>query len=97
MNHQTRSEWYAVPQRQEELAGILQNTVLREAIAILNRGNRPTLSSSLELTTLALIQASQAGYQKALDDLESMARPNRPSENHLLSRDWAKPTTTATV
>lgn len=91
----TAEEWYTSEEAYKELRRLLDTTILGSAIEILQTGARLGPLTSLEPTTLALQHAVASGYQKALDDLESLARPKIVRTPKPLPKHWEKkPATT---
>ena len=87
----TRTEWYTAAQRQEELAVLLDTSVLTVALDVLRQSNTPSvLRPPYDVTALALQHAVHAGYQKALDDLTRLAMPEIETPRTKPLREWGK-------
>ena len=71
----TTEDWYRSPTAMHELAGLLKDGVLKDAVEVLKENARATSFATNDLATIALRHASLAGYTKALNDLIALATP----------------------
>lgn len=82
----TITAWFSVPELREDLARLLKESVLATALQVLESRAKATLPSmQVDVTTLALTHAHLAGYQKAINDLISLAQPPSISKRAIAS------------
>jgi hypothetical protein len=84
----TRDEWFTSEEAYKELRRLIDTTLLGSALEVLQQEARLGPLTSLEPTTLALQHAVASGYQKALDDLDTLAKPHITRKPKLLPKHW---------
>ena len=85
----TLQDWFKVPEKQEELARLLRDTVLAHAVDFLSQRAKARLpSANVDTTALALTHAHLAGYQKALDDLVTLSQPPPTTKRKPVESEW---------
>jgi hypothetical protein len=91
----TREEWQTSDEAYKELRRLIDTTILGSALEVLQREARLGPLTSVDTTTLALQHAVASGYQKALDDIEALAKPHIVRAPKPLPKHWEKkpPTT----
>jgi hypothetical protein len=67
--------WYKSPNLMSDLAGMLADGPLHEAMLILKERAKARRLTNADVTALALQHAHLVGYQKALDDLNDLSQP----------------------
>ena len=80
----TTEDWYRSPTAMHELAGLLNDGALKDAVEVLKEGSRATSFATNDLATIALRHASLAGYHKALNDLVALASPLKNQKSSAL-------------
>jgi hypothetical protein len=84
----TRDEWFSSEEAYKELRRLIDTTVLGSALGVLQTGARLGPLASLDTTALALQHAVASGYQKALDDLDALAKPHIVRKPKPLPKHW---------
>lgn len=81
-------DWYRSPTAMQELAGLLKDGALKDAVEVLKEGSRASSFATNDLATIALRHASLAGYTKALNDLVALASPPKTQKTSALE-EWS--------
>lgn len=84
----THEDWYLSEEAYKELRRLIDTTVLGSALQVLQNGARLGPLTSVDPTTLALHHAVASGYQKALDDIEALAKPHIVRKPKPLPKHW---------
>jgi hypothetical protein len=88
----TTEDWYRSPTAMTELAALLKEGALKDAIEVLKEESRATSFNTNDLATISLRHASMAGYNKAINDLIALATPTKKiSRNTPLEWEHIKP------
>lgn len=85
----TLTTWYQSPTAVQDLAKLLSDGVLHDALLILQERARVRNIKNTDPVILCQQLRRLEGYQEALDDLRSLATIPEPKAQKLLPEPWA--------
>lgn len=88
----TTDLWYQSPTAMHDLAALLADGALADAMLILQERAKAREVPNGDLTAIALSHATLTGYQKALDDLRRLSQPPKKPDHKARAEalsEWA--------